>query len=342
MFKILGAGISGLTSAINLAKNGEDVIVYEKRPKVGMKMKPNFQLFGNWDTSDDIIDHLKSFGVDINYQTKLDRIIFYSPNLKHTAQLYSSSRPVGYTVIRGGKNSLECYLAKQAKKLGVKIITNFNKRIKADIIAAGSKRLDGVGYGSIFKGRFDKKTAIVLFDYNYAPGGYAYILPHSKRIATVAIAMRPWDNPQNMFQKLISEHKIFKEHLVNSKLLYNFSGFINFSIPNTAIEGNSLLVGEAAGFQDAAFGFGMRYAIYSGYLASKSILERKNYDELWKKAFLHELKKTLKIRYVLEKIGNNFLNRLIKNIGERDIEEFTNIWNSERRLALFFIKSLFY
>lgn len=154
--------------------------------------------------------------------------------------------------------------------------------------------------------------------------------------------MKACGNPKNLFQKLISNHEIFKEHLANSKLLYNFSGFINFSIPKTAIEGNSLLVGEAAGFQDAAFGFGIRYAIYSGYLASKSILERKNYDELWKKAFLHELKKTLKIRYVLNRVGNNFLNRLIKNIGKRDIEEFTKIWNSEKRLFLFFIKSLFY
>lgn len=162
MLKILGAGISGLTSAINLAKNGKDVVVYEKQPRLGMKMKPNFQLLGNWDTNEDIINHLKGFDVDINYQTKLDRIVFFSPNLKHIAEIYSSSKPVGYTVIRGGKNSLECYLAKQAKKLGVEIITNFNKEIKADIIATGSKRLDYIAYGGIFKGWFEKKRLLLF------------------------------------------------------------------------------------------------------------------------------------------------------------------------------------
>lgn len=62
-------------------------------------------------------------------------------------------------------------------------------------------------------------------------------------------------------------------------------------IPKTAIKGGHLLVGEAAGFQDVAFGFGIRYVILSGYLASKSIIEKINYDKLWKEMFLDELKK---------------------------------------------------
>lgn len=37
--KILGAGIAGLTAAINLALEGYDVEVYEKRPEIGMQMK---------------------------------------------------------------------------------------------------------------------------------------------------------------------------------------------------------------------------------------------------------------------------------------------------------------
>jgi flavin-dependent dehydrogenase len=339
MIRILGGGIAGLTAAINLAKNGQQVIVYESLSKVGMKFKPNCQLFGNWDTKEDIITTLEKYNIKINYQTKLESIEFHPPNLKHKAEVISDTRPVGYTVIRGGENSFECYLEKQAKKEDVKIVTNFKKKIKPNIIATGCKKTDAVGYGGIFKGNFDVNTAIILFDYNYAPGGYSYLLPHSKKIATLAVAMKPWDNPKKLFQKLI-EHPLYKEQIRDSEMIYKFSGITNFKIPKTAVDKDSLLIGETAGFQDAAFGFGMRYAIASGYLASKSILEKLDYDKLWKKTFLNELKKTKLIRTVLDKSDNEFLNKLISAIGKRSIDDFADIWASRKKAALFYFKTL--
>lgn len=339
MIRILGGGIAGLTSAINLAKGGQQATVYESLPKVGMRFKPNCQLFGNWNTKNDIISNLEKFNIKVNYKTKLESIEFHSPDLKRKAELISDTRPVGYTVIRGGENSFERYLEKQAKKEDVKIITNFKKKIKPDIIATGCKKTEAVGYGGVFKGNFDVKTSIVLFDYDYAPGGYSYLLPHSKKIATLAIAMRPWNNPKKLFSKLI-EHPLYKKQIHDSEIMYNFSGISNFKIPKTAIDKGSLLIGEAAGFQDYAFGFGMRYAIISGYLASKSILEELDYDKLWKKTFLKELKKTHLIRTVLDKSNNNFLNKLISAIGRRSIDDFADIWTSRKKVALFFFKTL--
>lgn len=116
MIKILGAGISGLTAAINLAKKGEDVIVYEKLPDIGMKIKPNFQVLMNYDTKEDIIENLEKFNVKINYQTKLKRIFIYSLNLRNKAEIFSSERPVGYTVIRGGKEIFRIGVGKTSKK----------------------------------------------------------------------------------------------------------------------------------------------------------------------------------------------------------------------------------
>lgn len=46
-----------------------------------------------------------------------------------------------------------------------------------------------------------------------------------------------------------------------------FGGFGNLSLEPQLRQGDRLLVGEAAGLQDALFGFGMRYAIVSGHLA---------------------------------------------------------------------------
>jgi flavin-dependent dehydrogenase len=340
LIRILGGGIAGLTAAINLAKNDIETTVYEKQSDIGMKFKPNFQLLGNWDITEDIIDYLKNFNVKINFKNKIEKVIFYSPNLKYKAELNSGKRKVGYTVIRGGNKSLEYFLKKQAEKEGVKIITNFKKKIKPDINATGGKKIDLVAYGGIFRGHFDEKCATILFDYNYAPKGYVYLLPHNKKIATLAVVMRPIDNPKKFFEKLIFQHPLFNEKFNYASLKYNFSGFGDFSMPKTAIKDSCLLVGEAAGFQDYAFGFGIRYSILSGYLASKSIIQKMNYDRLWKETFLHELKKTQRIRYVLDRVDNEFLNHLILNGSKIDIEEFTKLWSSSKNSALFYLKPL--
>lgn len=329
MIKILGAGIAGLTAAINLAKAGEEVVIYEKLANIGAKLKPNTQLLGNWETKEEILTYLKKFNVDVNYKTRIKDVILYPPNLKRKAEIIGDTRPVGYVVVRGGKDSFENYLAEKAKREGVRIITGFKEKVDAKVIATGAMRVEAIIWGGVFEGSFNKGLAEVFFNYRYAPTGYIYLLPHSKKIATLALGIRPWQgNVKSFFEKAISKHPLIKERISGARLLHNFSGFINFRIPKSAIEGDSLLVGEAAGFQDESFGFGMRYAVLSGYLAAKSILENKNYDQLWKKAFLHELRKTHRLRVILDRVGNWYLNRLISHIGKRSIDKFQSIWCS--------------
>jgi flavin-dependent dehydrogenase len=342
MIKILGGGIAGLTAAINLIDE-EDVTVYELRKRIGMKFKPNCQMLPNWDSKQDVLSNLKKFKIKIDWKTKINFVDIYSPDLKHKAEIFSDERPIGYTLTRGGDDSFECNLAKQAEKKGVKIVTNFKDKIDTDIIATGPRRPEGLGYGGVLRGNFDKKRAIILFDYNIAPGGYIYLLPYSNKLATIAIALRKWDDPKIQFNKL-TEHPLFKEIFQSSEILYNFSAIANGTIkniPETAKLGDSLLVGEAADFQDNAYGFGMRYSIISGYLASKSILEGLDYDDLWKNAFLGELKRTRIIRKVLDKANNNFLGKLVAKIGKKSINELTDIWSSNKSLAFYYFKALF-
>ena len=42
--RIIGAGLSGLSAAINFAKNDEKVEVHESREDVGMQFHPNYQV----------------------------------------------------------------------------------------------------------------------------------------------------------------------------------------------------------------------------------------------------------------------------------------------------------
>lgn len=51
---IAGAGPSGLTAAINLAKAGFSVNVYEKEKDVGKRFHGDFQGIENWTTEDGV------------------------------------------------------------------------------------------------------------------------------------------------------------------------------------------------------------------------------------------------------------------------------------------------
>lgn len=113
MIKILGAGLSGLSAAINLAKAGKEVTVYEKNRDVGLHMHPNFQ--GLLRTGGRPTEYLKSLNLspEFEYQN-LSKMHLCTRKKDLRANL---KEPIPF-VLRGGKNSLEYGLFKEAEKLG--------------------------------------------------------------------------------------------------------------------------------------------------------------------------------------------------------------------------------
>jgi flavin-dependent dehydrogenase len=78
-----------------------------------------------------------------------------------------------------------------------------------------------------------------------------------------------------------------------------------------------LRVGEAAGFQDALWGFGIRIAIDSGVAAARAILENRNYDSLWKEA-LYPLLETSKVnRMIFNNLGNRGYRAFLRHLKSR-------------------------
>jgi flavin-dependent dehydrogenase len=73
-----------------------------------------------------------------------------------------------------------------------------------------------------------------------------------------------------------------------------------------------LYTGEAAGLQDFLWGFGMRYAINSGYYAAQSIIHGKDYEQLIKKHFTGRLKASISNRFFVELFGNRYAKHLLK------------------------------
>ncbi len=63
-----------------------------------------------------------------------------------------------------------------------------------------------------------------------------------------------------------------------------------------------MYVGEAAGLQDFLFGFGMRFAFASGYIAAQSVIYSKDYKRIADKHFGQRLRAGIVNRWLWENI----------------------------------------
>jgi flavin-dependent dehydrogenase len=324
--KIAGAGISGLTAGIILAKNGYSVDIFEKRPGIGSFFEKDIHSIRNYWHDYDVIKKYKEIGIKLSYVYPIFKELRFSPSLKRI-EIYSQTKPLFYNFIRGNsKKSFDTELYETAKKNGVNFY--FNKTIgikEADIIATGAPAVKGIAYGEHYKGISSilANANYIFLDKNYAPNGYSYITPF-KNEASVVIASTKKESKEKIkkrFTNLKKNNLIVKNIIKGAKLKNEIFGFAFYDLPKTAIRDGKLYVGEAMGFLDAATGFGTHYAIFSGYLAAKSIIKNKNYDNLWKDFFGKELKNQYLKRINLEKISNNDYEKnicnLIKMYGEK-------------------------
>ena len=300
--KILGAGLSGMTAAINLAKEGYDVKIFEKSSDCGKRFNGDFQGFENNPNHRDALEDLKSMNIKINfYYEPFYKSKIYTPNLRNAEM--SNKKPIFYLVRRGSaKDCLDMALKRQAMKLGVDI--EFNKRVsedKVDIIATGPKRVSILASGITFKTRM-KKYSINMIDDSIAPKGYAYLLIHKGRGTLATVLVKDAKNIETYLERTIKTFQSISSF--DMRDVRHFSGYGNFFFPKKYEKNGKLLVGESAGLQDFLAGFGMRYAITSGYLAARSIIEKKSYDRLIKKSLVGQIKSSLANRILFEKLGN--------------------------------------
>ena len=318
---IAGAGPAGLTASIVLAKHGYKARVYEMSPDVGHRMNVGFQGLENWSSDKDITALLKDIGIDVNFLcVPYCGGDIYAPGIAPLE--IKSGKPIFYLVKRGvGDGSLDEGLKKQALSLGVKIF--FNSRFEAasgkTIIAAGPKRADFIAAGITFDTEMNDWAAVV-FDDEIAPKGYAYLLINNGCGTAATVIYKDLKNGKKYFKNMINFFKNKKN--IDIKNDKKFGGCGNFFIGNTQVYHNKIYIGEAAGFQDYLWGFGMRYAILSGYMAANSIISGLNYDLLWKKELKPMLETSLVNRYLFEKFGNTGYRYLAKRFAKGDPGDF--------------------
>jgi len=310
--KIIGAGPAGLTAAINLAKNNYKVIVYEKNADVGMRFNNNLQGLENWSTEEDSLSSLKKMSISTDFFYKpFHGGWFYGPSVSAKIK---SANPMFYLIKRGKDHgTLDNFLKKQALDVGVNIVFNtYTSNKDADIIATGPRSPSLIAFGIVFETNL-RDIAVVILNDIIAPKGYAYLLVSDNKATLATVIFEQFELGNQYLEKTIEKFRdLLNFEIKNPK---KFVGFGNFLIPRSAIKEGKIYVGEAAGFQDSLFGFGIRYAITSGYLAAKSIIEKVNYDTLWRNKFGQQLQAGKINRTFYELFGNTAYNFLVKKTG---------------------------
>jgi flavin-dependent dehydrogenase len=318
---VIGAGPAGLVAAINLAKSGFAVTLHEAGPSVGHRFHGDFQGIENWTAEHDVRDFLKRINVDVNFSFESYRGgVFFSPSLERRE--LRTSEPLFYLVERGGEEGcLDFGLLRQAVAAGVKV--TFNARSwnlgHGGIIAVGPRAADVIAKGIVFETDLENE-AYAIVDDQIAPKGYAYLLTNRGRATLATVIYRDFRNEKAYFQNTLTTfQRLIPMSMKNAR---EFGGYGNFFLHPTAIEGKKLYLGESAGFQDALFGFGMRHAMMSGFLAAQSIMHGTSYDDLWKREILPLLRASLANRLIYEFLGNRGYEFIFKRIATKsDLRE---------------------
>ncbi len=300
---IVGAGPAGLTAAIILAHHGLKVRVIERAAEVGHRLAGDFQGFENWSSERDVLQCLREIGIDINFLC-----IPYGGGTVYASGMapvgISSERPIFYLVKRGPlPGSLDLGLKEQAEAAGAEI--HFNRRLEgercAHIVGTGPRGVDALATGVTFTTDLSDR-AVVVFDNEIAPRGYVYLLIHRGEGTMATVLYRDFHREAESFPRML---RFLREREgVEPRDARKFTSYGNFFIRDSQVAGETRYVGEAAGFQDGLWSFGMRYAILSGYLAARSIIDGTDYDLLWKRELKPLLETSLVNRLLLERFGH--------------------------------------
>jgi hypothetical protein len=97
----------------------------------------------------------------------------------------------------------------------------------------------------------------------------------------------------------------------------SFGGFGNMSSEPVVRRGRILVAGEAAGLQDALFGFGMRYALVSGHLAGQAFVDDDlpAYEAASRRRFGRAIHASAVNRYVYRRAGNRGSRALVEHMS---------------------------
>ena len=307
---IAGAGPAGLAAAIRAARAGWRVTVYERRPRVGGRFHGDLQGLENWSTAGDVLEELAGWGIEPAFRHHpFHEVTVFDP----TGRAYRcrGRRPLFYLVRRGTEpDSLDQALRRQAEALGVRLRLGEAAPPPEGwrIEAHGPRGGNVIAVGQVFETHAPDGCWAAACD-RLAPKGYAYLLVAGGRGTVAACLFADFHRREACLEATLA---FFGRQVglgtarLPMRRPRRFGGAGLFAPAARAVAGRVLRVGEAAGFQDALFGFGIRYAIGSAALAVEALLagEPARYESAWRRALGRRFRTAVVNRYLYERLGD--------------------------------------
>jgi len=314
--EIVGAGPAGLSAALTAARAGREVTVWERRGDCGSRFHGDLQGLENWTTRGDVLEELEAIGIAPTFEhAPIREGVFFDSDGRE--RVVRSERPAFYLVRRGAAGgTLDQALKAQALAAGVRIRFGQSPRITAEnaIRTPGPSRCDALDVGYVFRTDMPDGVFAALAE-RLAPKGYAYLLI-CRGWGTVASCLFDDYGRAREYRELARE---FFERRAGLRMrdARAFAGTGNMRATPIARVGTTLYAGEAAGLQDALWGFGIRFALVSGHMAGRAVLDRahRDYDRSLRARFAGILRASVVNRYFYEKLGDSGYARLLRRIA---------------------------
>ena len=315
---VLGAGLSGLSAAIILARSGKDVHVHEIREDSGARFDGDFQGIENWTSGVDFFDEMKNWGLDPN-EFKSDS--FGIIDLIHPDDVISNPKTdgVAFRVVERGTaaHTIDQGFKRMALESGVNIHYKANRAPEeCDIVAAGPKESSAVAFGEIFETEHPNIVAFQLND-KLAPGAYSYMIIIDGVGLICTCLWRKQRGSGRFLNETIAWYE--QNYQLNRRPIKRVGGKGDFGLPKKYVHDGRIYVGEAGGLQDFMWGFGMRYAITSGVLAAKAILDECDYEREVRKRLVPLVEASAINRFLMNRVGNRGF-KFVANYWMRDQE----------------------
>lgn len=321
MREVIGAGPSGLAAALTFARAGEPVRVLERHERVGQRFNGDMQGLENWSSTADTLDRLCLMGIDPSFDYRpFDEVTFYDSHLRGTTA--RTERPMYYLVHRGpGTGTLDSSLLAQARQAGVDVRLGVHPRQAGPgtIVATGPATADGLVAGLTFRTSLPDQAHVIVHP-QLAPHGYSYLLIWDGR-GTVATSLfghlHRWrtarDATIEAFQGLLPELRLEDPH--------PFGGYgAVFTPPRFVDPGGRWYVGEAAGLQDAEWGFGIMTALQSGVRAATTAMDGNDYEHAARQEFGGRRAAGFANRGLFERMPTRVSDRLLdRGAARRDL-----------------------
>ena len=279
VIRVAGAGLSGLTTAIGLAEAGWAVEIFEAGHDSGWGRRGAWDAVENWTTGTDFTALLDQWKISRNFECRpVTSFEVYDPH--GNCHSVADSRPILYLVKRGSQpGALEYALKEQALDSGVRI--HFDERRspqEVKVWAVGAQhRGRFLGVGLRFQTHHPDAVKL-LIGARHAPKAYAYLFIQDGEGEFTVVLTRDFVKARAYLQAgLAFFQRVMPFDMVQVRVTSGFGGRMDdFWRDDPAL----LRVGEAAGFQDYLWGFGIRFAMHSGVLAGQALVDGSDYDRM--------------------------------------------------------------